>query len=117
MSGKFLMLFFSTRKVSEFYPIITTAFRKYIPLAARRSFLIAPVLLQFIRILTIFGPFHLFYRYMNQTGNDMKRNRRTWLIAGVIIAIVLLLYWLFAATTLNEAGDDPFGPPAIEEVE
>lgn len=46
-----------------------------------------------------------------------KKNQRIWLIAGVIIAITLLLYWLFGATTLNEMGDDPFGPPAIENAE
>lgn len=47
----------------------------------------------------------------------MKRNQRTWLVIGVIVAVVLLLYWLFGATTLNEMGDDPFGPPAIEDMD
>lgn len=47
----------------------------------------------------------------------MKKNQKTWLVIGVIVAIVLLLYWLFAATTLNEYGDDPFGAPEIYEAE
>lgn len=47
----------------------------------------------------------------------MKKKGKTWLVIGVIVAVVLLLYWLFAATTLNEYGDDPFGPPEIYEVE
>lgn len=47
----------------------------------------------------------------------MKKNQKTWLVIGVIVAIVLLLYWLFAATTFNEYGEDPFGDPALEYAE
>lgn len=46
----------------------------------------------------------------------MKRsNKNVWLITGVVIAIVLLLIWLFVGTTLEEVSNPETDPMTIEQ--
>lgn len=45
----------------------------------------------------------------------MKKKNSVWLIVGVIIAIVLLMYWLFAGTTLEEEASQEISPVTIEQ--
>lgn len=42
------------------------------------------------------------------------KKKNVWLIIGVIIAIILLLVWLFAGTTLDEIANPVTDPMMIE---
>lgn len=44
----------------------------------------------------------------------MKKNN-VWKIIGVFVAIILMLYWLFAGTKIEEESDGAFTPEAIEQ--
>lgn len=47
----------------------------------------------------------------------MKSNRKNslWMILGVVVAIALLLYWLFAGTTLEQEANPESNPTTIEQ--
>lgn len=41
--------------------------------------------------------------------------KNVWRIVAVFIAIVLILYWLFAGTKIEEESDGEYTPEAIEQ--
>ena len=41
--------------------------------------------------------------------------KNVWKIIGVFIAIILMLYWLFAGTKIEEDSDGIYTPEAIEQ--
>lgn len=43
------------------------------------------------------------------------KKKNVWLIIGVVIAIVLLMVWLFVGTTLEEVTDPEISPVTIEQ--
>lgn len=43
------------------------------------------------------------------------KKKNVWTIIGIFIAIVLMLYWLFAGTTIEEESDGIYTPEAIEQ--
>ncbi|MEG1750129.1 MAG: hypothetical protein RRZ65_05440 [Tannerellaceae bacterium] len=43
------------------------------------------------------------------------RRKKIWLGIGVAIAVVLLIYWLFAGTLLQEEANPDIAPMAIEQ--
>lgn len=45
----------------------------------------------------------------------MKKRNNTWLVVGVIVAVTLLMYWLFVGTTLEEEASQEIAPVAIEQ--
>lgn len=47
----------------------------------------------------------------------MKSNKKNslWMILGVVVAIALLLYWLFAGTTLEQEANPEVNPMEIEQ--
>ena len=50
----------------------------------------------------------------NQNYEGMKK-KNLWLIIGVIIAIVLLMVWLFVGTTLEEVTNPETNPMEVEQ--
>lgn len=46
----------------------------------------------------------------------MKRtNKKVWLMIGAVIAIILLMIWLFVGTTLEEVSNSEADPMTIEQ--
>lgn len=46
----------------------------------------------------------------------MKKNKNLWKIFAVIVAAILILYWLFAATMIDEDNDaNPQTAPELIE--
>lgn len=45
----------------------------------------------------------------------MQKRNNVWLVVGVIVAIALLMYWLFAGTTLEEETNSEISPVIIEQ--
>lgn len=43
------------------------------------------------------------------------KKRNVWLVIGVIVAIVLLMIWLFVGTTLEEVSNPETDPMTIEQ--
>lgn len=43
------------------------------------------------------------------------KKKNVWLIIGVIVAIVLLMIWLFVGTTLEEVSNPKTDPMTIEQ--
>lgn len=43
------------------------------------------------------------------------KKRNVWLVIGVIVAIVLLMIWLFVGTTLEEVTNPETDPMTIEQ--
>lgn len=52
-----------------------------------------------------------------QKEKDMKRrsNTNVWLMIGAIVAIILLMIWLFVGTTLEEDANSETDPMTIEQ--
>lgn len=53
-------------------------------------------------------------RKLNQIYRSMKK-KNVWLVIGVIIAIVLLMIWLFVGTTLEEIANPETDPIVVEQ--
>lgn len=53
-------------------------------------------------------------RKLNQIYRSMKK-KNVWLVIGVIIAIVLLMIWLFVGTTLEEIANPETNPIVMEQ--
>lgn len=53
-------------------------------------------------------------RKLNQIYRSMKK-KNVWLVIGVIIAIVLLMIWLFVGTTLEEITNPETDPIVVEQ--
>lgn len=53
-------------------------------------------------------------RKLNQIYRSMKK-KNVWLVIGVIIAIVLLMIWLFVGTTLEEIANPETDPIVMEQ--
>lgn len=53
-------------------------------------------------------------RKLNQIYRSMKK-KNVWLVTGVIIAIVLLMIWLFVGTTLEEITNPETDPIVVEQ--
>lgn len=43
------------------------------------------------------------------------KKKNVWLIIGVVIAAILLLFWLFAGTILEEEANSETNPATIEQ--
>ncbi|KMM32386.1 hypothetical protein ACM15_17495 [Parabacteroides goldsteinii] len=60
--------------------------------------------------------FLLFYAHIKQNQNyEGMKKKNLWLIIGVIIAIVLLMVWLFVGTTLEEVTNPETNPMEVEQ--
>lgn len=56
----------------------------------------------------------MYYETHNQIYSSMKK-KNVWLLIGVIIAIVLLMVWLFVGTTLEEITNPETDPIVMEQ--
>lgn len=43
------------------------------------------------------------------------KKKNTWLIVGVVVAVILLLFWLFAGTIIEEEANPETNPATIEQ--
>lgn len=43
------------------------------------------------------------------------KKKNTWLLVGVVVAIILLMVWLFVGTTLEEDANPEINPATIEQ--
>lgn len=43
------------------------------------------------------------------------KKKNVWLMIGVVLAVILLLFWLFAGTILEEESNSEVNPATIEQ--